>query len=202
MKIFLRIVLGILSWQAVLGWLWPLFLMAIYAAHKPRFVEGCLAVDWRPWVTTPREFLHRINWPAGMYTRSELSGKWIRVAHKSVATARPWTGLSLTIGWGFVLNPRAGRRVLRHELVHTRQHSDYALAANIYSSAAAAVHQDPWIYLGLALTWPLLILPNFINAVLRGGRFNLDSEHERSARAQTDIIGGESWEQVEARRIR
>ena len=52
MKILLRIIRYTLTWPTFLGYLFPLLMVAVFAAKDLRFVENAvLAATWRPWVT-------------------------------------------------------------------------------------------------------------------------------------------------------
>lgn len=149
----------------IYGWLVVIFSMIFYMAHKPKFTYyGVLTAQWRPW------FAERWNY-------STTFGKGI-IYHPSSLTSM-----------GIV-----DRRIEQHELVHVRQAEDRTVLALIIGLIVFAVTGN-WI-LGLILwmsgtAWQL---PNFLTAVLRGGHIYRDTEHERSAYAQTDVRDGvKSW---------
>jgi len=133
----------------------------------------------------------------------------IGLAHKVsftdwVLTAqwRPWFAerwrYSTTVGLGIIYQPdsRTNTRIVNHEHVHVRQHQDEMLRALLIGLGVYAA-TGSWIT-GLCI-WLLggaFRLTNFITAGLRFGWANVyrDSEHERSAYAQTDLwTGGKSW---------
>lgn len=114
---------------------------------------------------------------------------------------RPWVTkfwkYSTTFSRGMVLQPCVSPRTLRHELVHVRQAEDGVLLALVIGILVSLVELDPW----WALMWPSGIawqLPNFLGALLRKGHLYRDTEHERSAYAQTDEhhTTGRSWLEV------
>jgi hypothetical protein len=129
-----------------------------------------------------------------------------------IATWKPWFGkkwkYSTTLGRGIVYHPMADigpdekidSRIERHEHVHVRQIENYMLLSLIVGAVVFAFTGD-WL-LGLLLWWSggMWQLPNFITAGLVHGWRHVyrDSEHERSAYAQTDMFkmltGGKgSW---------
>lgn len=108
---------------------------------------------------------------------------------------------STTLGRGIVfsknLDERKAERIAAHERVHIRQFEDYCLYG-LLLSVAVAVFGGGWLSL---LLWPfgmILLAMNFVSALLRFGTRGLyrDSEHERSAYAQTDYLNMEfeMWE--------
>jgi len=108
---------------------------------------------------------------------------------------------STTLGRGIVfsnkLDERKAERIAAHERVHIRQFEDYCLYG-LLTSAVVAIFGGGWLSL---LLWPFgmfLLLMNFVSAILRFGVKGLyrDSEHERSAYAQTDYFNSEfeMWE--------
>lgn len=119
-----------------------------------------------------------------------------------VARTREWAAkywrFSTTIGNGILYHPnhytgefRPLVRIERHEMVHVRQFQDDCVRFLVASVALVFVTTNLWFF----LVWPfgmLAMLPNFLTALLRYGKYGLyyDSEHERSAYAQTD----ESWD--------
>ncbi len=108
---------------------------------------------------------------------------------------------STTLGRGIVfsnkLDERKAERIAAHERVHIRQFEDYCLYG-LLASVVVAILGGGWLSL---LLWPFgmfLLLMNFVSAILRFGVRGLyrDSEHERSAYAQTDYFNSEfeMWE--------
>ncbi len=116
---------------------------------------------------------------------------------------RPWAAkrwhYSTTFGQAVIYQPQWRSewpapltRVEKHELVHVRQNQDYAVLAfllALFCLPAWGKALAVWI-LGSSL-W---FVVNGLNATLRGGNPYRDTEHERSAYAQTDLVGeGQSW---------
>jgi len=184
--------------HAIISWLIGLLSMVCWIAHRPRFEgAGILTLEFREWFASGRD------------------GRG------------PWnysTTIIRTLFW----NPGAARRsegelderVERHERVHVRQSEDLAFAGFLLGLAVAASmwtlgwYADAWqpaaVWLGVWLVSPLLLIGNWITALLRfgiappregrswlGRVFDVayrDSEHERSAYAQTDTWpDGQSW---------
>ncbi len=182
MKLARTIVLAVLAWPIMLGWLFPLAAMVCGLAHRPRIVGTALHAVWRPWVsTTPRAFLAAMRWPLGQI----------------LPEGRTWWKYSQTAGAGLVFMPEATDRTRQHEGVHVNQAQDYAIGAQIVGITFSIVTENAWPYLICALLYWVLYLPNFLTAVLRGGHLYRDAEHERSAYAQTDSrprqIPDHSW---------
>ncbi len=161
-----------LSWTLV-TWLLGVLSIACYIAHKPRFEgAGVLTLELREWFATGED------------------GKG------------PWkysTTLGRTIWWqpgkrdpGEELD----ERIERHERIHVRQVEDLMVLSFIVGLICGIATGD-WLL--AFLTWMsggLWQLPNFLTAMLRYGFRSVyrDSEHERSAYAQTDKWpNGESW---------
>jgi hypothetical protein len=118
-----------------------------------------------------------------------------------MASWRPWAAriwkYTTTIGRGMVGQPgELSVRLIRHEAVHVRQSVDRSALALVVGAVVWAATGD--LVLGLALwatgwAWQL---PNFVTAAARWGvsRAYRDSEHEKSAYAQSDPWpGGGSW---------
>lgn len=104
---------------------------------------------------------------------------------------------STALGRGIVFSKelRNPSRSCAHERVHVRQFEDACLHG-LMSSVLAAILGCGWLSL---LFWPIgmfFLSTNFISAGLRFGKYGVyrDSEHERSAYAQTDLGEfGTSW---------
>ncbi len=115
-------------------------------------------------------------------------------------TWREWSnriyGYSLTIGRGIVWRPEhvEDRRLRRHESTHVRQSVDRSVLAFLLG-AGTAIAGAPVAGLALWLSGWLWQIPNFATAAMRFGFRNAyrDSEHERSAYAQTDETDGKAW---------
>jgi len=142
--------------------------IVLFFAHKPRMLPyRVLGAQWRPW--------------------------WVKI----------WK-YSTTFGRSIIYQPRVvdetpeviDNPTENHEMVHVRQVEDRMVLAFCVGLVVFLVTGN-WI-LGLALwtsggVWQL---PNFLTTVLRGGHIYRDSEHERSASAQTRTRGwkqGKSW---------
>lgn len=93
-------------------------------------------------------------------------------------------------------------RVVKHEIVHLRQFEDFFVYGLFLSIIFLLITKSFWCL----LLWPLtaaLLLVNFLTATLRWGTKGIyrDTEHERSAYAQTDMwddldYGDVSWEEI------
>lgn len=93
---------------------------------------------------------------------------------------------SVGIGNAIVLRPEHINKdyMLKHERIHVFQFREHALAGFFWGLMLAFAGEPAsgvtsWLS---SLTWPIF---GFIAAWLRGKRFYLDAEDERSARAQT-----------------
>lgn len=164
----LKIIRLLLTWPAVvIGWGYVLLFAAVQAAHNIRLDKENLVLT---------------------------------------ATWRPWVTrfwkYSTTVSRGVIYHPNSvdSARIQEHEMVHVRQVEDRLLLALVLGVVAAilvAAHADPLMtFLGFWVTGVAFQLPNFLGAVLRGGHVYRDSEHERSAYAQTDVhhtANGRSW---------
>lgn len=165
-----------LPWTVTVSWGWVIF-MRIFAARDLRWEPGgVLTAVWRPWVTKPRK------------------------------NGRPLWRWSTTLGRGIVYQPEARRPVPSgpptgvelHEGVHVRQVEDLMFASLVVGAIVAAVTGN-WL-LGLVVWWSggAWQAPAFVASGLRSG-WTLEgvyaqSEHERSARAQTSrFAGAPSW---------
>jgi len=153
----------------IIAWFWLLLMVAIYAAHDLRVEPGgVLTAVWRPWA------------------------------------AKRWR-YSTTLGHAIIYQP--GRRapvgavptrIQEHEHVHVRQAEDDALR-----SVVLAAFVFTWWAISPGTTWRAALMiwvfsyawksTNFLAAWLRGLRVYRDTEHERSAYAQTDERDGISW---------
>lgn len=182
--------------HALVSWLLGLLALATYVAHKPRFEgAGILSLRVRPWVA-------RFT---GRYSTTILRTIFWHPAREIPE----------------VLADELDTTHEQHERVHVRQLEDAAVQGFFLGLAVAAAlwafgwYAEPW---QPALAWELvwLLLPiatstNAFTAVLRWGPAKktkpdgtprsfwarlvdvayLDSEHERSARAQT-VLGGDA----------
>lgn len=118
----------------------------------------------------------------------------------AVSTWREWVSkvwrYSTTIGRGIIFQPhaRTDRRIRRHEATHVRQSVDRSVLAFLVGVGLGI--SSPAAGLAFWLSGWLWQLPNFLTAAMRFGIRNAyrDSEHERSAYAQTDLgLDGNSW---------
>lgn len=155
-----------LPWTLTVGWGFPLLMMCIGAV-------------------SPKS-LH-------MRKRLVLAGVWKEWA------AEIWK-FSTTLGHGMVFQERAllNTRIPRHEDIHVRQHDDDMMRSFLAACLIFAVHGVDFWWVALIIWWSggLWVAPNFLTAWLRGGRPYRDSEHERAAYGQTDIMPRvhRSWE--------
>ena len=115
------------------------------------------------------------------------------------ATWRPWVEkfwkYHTTLARGMVFQNDATPKGVQHEHVHVRQQEDRVFLALILALVVSIVSLNPW-WMFLWVSGVLWQVPNFLMAVLRGGHVYRDSEHERSAYAQTDLKGRsqrQSW---------
>ena len=151
---------------SVLAWALGALSMVLWMAHRPRF-EGTLilTLEIRPWVT---------RW----WKYSTTVGRviWFQPGH------RDRTG-------------HLDDRLERHERIHVRQIEDLMLLS-FAVGLVVALSGSPWLGLALWCSGGIWQLPNFVAAMLRFSWRHAyrDSEHERSAYAQTDMWpDGESW---------
>ncbi len=166
------------AWALTVSYPYVLLAMACGLAHKPAWQGTNLTAEWRPWF------------------------------------AKIWH-YSTTIGRGIIFHPLSNRgkdttldtRIEFHEDTHVVQLECLMTLSLVLGGVVAAVTGD--LVLGFWIHWSggAWQLPNFLCAVLRHGPepFNADeprswiarvmesayrnSEHERSAYAQTDMIG-------------
>jgi hypothetical protein len=165
-----------ISFPAVAGsWLLAGLSLALFLARRPGLDgAGILTLEWRSWFAK--------RWP---YSTSLGRVIWFQPN----ARGRE--------------DDELDSRSEQHERVHIRQVEDASLAGLIYGvMIAAGFWAHGHVGAGFAwwaVTWwvfPWLRAVNFGTAALRYGRRHAyrDSEHERSAYAQTDIgTGGLSW---------
>ena len=106
------------------------------------------------------------------------------------STWRPWVEkhwhYSTTLGHGTIYQSKAGDRIHQHEPIHIRQIDDMLILSFIIGILCGAAAGSFWWFLGIWCSGIAWQLPNFLTAWLRGGDPYRDSEHERSAYAQTD----------------
>lgn len=184
MKLVGKITLWVLTWPVFLGWLWPLFCECITASAGITLKGGIMQTVWRPWVIKPRRWLAVIRWPFGQ-----------KGIHNGVEMRSLWK-YSTTLAAGMVLQPGASERTMKHEGVHVRQCRGLVLLGLVLGIVVALDTGDWWWLPKLWLPGGLALykLPNFLVPLLEGGHVYRDSEHERSAYAQTDTReGGSSW---------
>lgn len=144
--------------------------------------------------------------------------KSLRFQGAGVLTARTrqWAaeywGFSTTLGRAVLYHPNSyddtplilDRRVERHEFVHIKQWEDELVQAFLVGLVSALVTGNWWLFVGIWCSGVAWKLPNFVTAVLRYGWRGLyrDTEHERSAYGQTDILGlvpgsdTKSWDEL------
>lgn len=114
--------------------------------------------------------------------------------------AKRWR-YSTTLAFVMFMHPRHleeqgdNGRTMKHERIHVRQYVDDGILALLL---AVPLFFVSWKAAVIVLaSAPLYRVSGFLGALLRGGHVYRDSEHERSAFAQTDIISpddvGESW---------
>jgi hypothetical protein len=186
----LSIIRYILTLPAFMGWLFPV-LSLLGLAKEPHFLgDGVLAAIWRPWVLKPRAVLQKIKWPFGRM----FDEQGIATYDPTLSVARNWWKYSVTLSRGMVLQPDVSTQLLQHEKIHVRQVEDRLLLALSLGVTASLAESDPWWLLlwVSGVTWQL---PNFLGAVLRRGHIYRDTEHERSAYAQTDMhhVKDKNW---------
>ncbi len=183
--------------HALISYLIGLLLFVTFFAHKIRFEQaGVMTMEWREWFATGRD-------GKGPYQYS--------------------TTILRLIVWNPGARDDAEElddRVERHETVHLRQFEDAAVQGFVLGLALATAqwtfgwYAEAWqpalVWELVWLAMPLMAFANWITAVMRFGVapkregrswfdriFDVayrDSEHERSAYAQTDRWpNGESW---------
>lgn len=159
---------------AAFSWLLGVLSMVFWLAHRPWPVgAGILTLEIRPWLA-----------------------RWWRYS----------TTIGRCIWWQPERIDRKAdldERLERHERVHVRQNEDLMVLSFIVGLAVAIGHwwfgrwsTGAWWWFGLWVSGGLWQVPNFLTAILRYGWRGVyrDSEHERSAYAQTDLWpDGESW---------
>lgn len=170
---------------AIIGWLWLLLLCVVFVAEW-----GSLRFQG-----------------AGVLTAR--TRKW----------AAEFWGYSTTVGRAILYHPSAyddpdiNNRTERHEFVHIRQNEDACLwgfAGGALSSGTAtalfglSLGEFFGVWLSIWCWSVAAMLPNFVTAVMRFGWHGIyrDTEHERSAYAQTDPTGDpplRSWAERRAR---
>lgn len=169
----MRWVLFVLSLPSVvIGWLWVVLMMVVWAARAPKLEkDGVLTAEWRPWV------------------KEKLKWKWSTTVGRAIiyqqAARAPHTAPWQT-------------STEDHELVHIAQFEDECVKSLVVALAVGVVTGN-WILAAIlwvsGVAWMAL---NFLGGMLRHKAFGLEayrqSEHERSARAQTRRwCEGKSW---------
>lgn len=153
-----------LPW-ALSTWLLGLLSILTGFATKPRFVgAGILTLEWRAWWIK--------HWK---YSTTIGRCIWFRPDRRDPAAF-------------------LDERIERHEMTHVRQIEDLMLLSLIWGIIGVFYTHSWWA--GLLIWWSggMWQLPDFITAWLRYGNFYRDTEHERSAYAQTDLDpDGSSW---------
>lgn len=196
--------------HAVISWFIGLLSMVVFLAHRPRF-EGnaILSLEFREWFATGRD-------RKGPY---RYSTTLIRTLFWNPGSRGRTDGDTAS---------ELDERHERHERVHIRQSEDAAFAAFWLGLAVAVAlwsfgwYAEAWqpaiVWLLVWLSGPLWLIGNWITALLRfriappregrswfGRVFDVayrDSEHERSAYAQTNRWpdGGSYWARRDAER--
>lgn len=179
-------------WTLIVGWPWVLFMRAITACRDLRWEEnGILTAEWSEWVVRPRKWRGVYRNPDGTPMRRGGGYEY-----------RALWDYSTTIGRGIVFQPGSRRarlgdpltRTERHERVHVRQTEDLMLTSLLVALGTFCYQRDLWLSAFVWFSGGFWQAGNFLTAVLRGGDAYRDSEHERGAYAQTDILaGGGSW---------
>ncbi len=152
-------------WTLTVGWGWVLLMFCLGACRDLKWEPtGVLTAVWREWVVDFWKY-------------------------------------STTIGRGIIYQPTRRAppgepmtRTQEHEHVHIRQNEDLHVLGFIIAAVIFGFTRD-W-KAALVLWWSsgLWLVPNFLTTVLRGGHIYRDTEHERSAYAQTDLdIHNKSW---------
>jgi hypothetical protein len=155
-----------LPWTLLVGYMWVLLMFCTYAAHNLRMEEyGLLTAEWRPWA-------------ANIWRYSTTLGRGI-IYWPGVRRAKP----EMELG-----------RTERHERVHVRQVEDLMFLSFAVGLVAALASGNWLLGFGIWTSGGAWQLPNFLAAVMRGGDIYRDTEHERSAYAQTDVLAnGGAW---------
>jgi hypothetical protein len=141
------------------------------------------------------------GWAAHLYTVENLDEDTPFVLTAQWRTwVTPIWRYSTTVGRCMIAQPhrRKVRELRQHEAVHIKQSEDRsALAFLIGLEHLLVTHNwlHAWLLWATGWAWQL---PNFLTAAMRHGIKNVyeDSEHERSARSQTNIEPlrpNESW---------
>lgn len=155
-----------IPWTITVGWGWVLLMCAIRAAGD-------------------------LGWETSSPEVGVLTAVW-----KPWAAAR-WP-YSTTLGRGIIYSPgernEPWTRTQQHEHVHVRQVEDQMMLSFVIG-LVVLTQGSPLLGVVLWLSGGAWQLPNFLTAVLRGGNVYRDTEHERSAYAQTDELhdGKDSW---------
>ena len=157
---------------------------SIFAARGLRIEsDGTLTAEWRDWVTRTRK--RRSGPPRPIWVYSTTLGHGVIFQRR----CRPEAGRAASETWG-------------HEFVHVRQTEDLMAISFLVGVVVAAVTGNWILSLALWTAGGAFQAVWFVTAGLRYG-WTLDgvykqSEHERSAYAQTDRwMTGRSWLQVE-----
>jgi hypothetical protein len=167
-------VLFALTCPLVLGWVW-LLIMCVF---------------------------RRVEWSS-----LRFQGAGVLVGRK---TKKADTGFSTTIGRAMAMSRREyddtkafDGPIERHEVVHIKQYEDDVLTALLVGLVAGAADNNWGLGFGIYVSGVAWMLPNYVTAVMRYGWKGAyrDTEHERSAYAQTDMVralGGEhtSWDEM------
>jgi hypothetical protein len=156
-------------------------------------------------------------WVLGMCLFRRAEWSTLRFQGAGVLTARRTErsdkGFSTTLGRGICYSREVyddtvalDHPIERHEFVHIKQYEDDCVRAAIIGLiTAGAAGNNWWLGLGVYVSSIFWLLPNYLTAVLRYGMKGIyrDTEHERSAYAQTDLIrtfheGGKwvGWDEI------
>ena len=171
----------------VTTWLLGALSVACFLAHKPRF-EGLaiLTLEWRPWFAKHWRF-------------STTLGRTIffHPKHRTVTCDEA---------------SEMDEGLERHERIHVRQVEDLCLLSYVVGLLVAISLWSNGGSVAAGINWWIVVwwsggmwqLPNFLSAWLRYGRKGIyrDSEHERSAYAQTAMWpdGGSWWAKRDVQR--
>jgi len=154
-------------------------------------------------------FTFAISYPAILLARLFLLTDLRHNGGMVTGVWRPWFARrwKYSTFWGYAggLHPSSVGvpRVIQHEFVHCRQVQDVMLHA-LAVGAVVAIDGSPWLGLGIWTSGGTWLLLNWLTSWIRGGHFYRDSEHERSAYAQTDtrhVTGGQSWLTIRRKKI-